>query len=209
MARYNGPVCKLCRREKTKLFLKGDRCYTDKCALEKKETLPGQHGTLRRRRLSEYGLQLREKQKVRRIYGIMEKQFRNYFQKAERKRGITGENLLRALESRLDNTVYRLGFAPSRKTARQLVRHGHFQVNERKVNIPSYQVKPRDVVKVREKSRDLAIIHDSLKAVDRLGKLSWLRVDKAKLEGEILDLPTREQIPEPITEKLIVELYSK
>jgi len=209
MARYNGPVCKLCRREKTKLFLKGDRCYTDKCALEKKETLPGQHGTLRRRRLSEYGLQLREKQKVRRIYGIMEKQFRNYFQKAERKKGITGENLLRALESRLDNTVYRLGFAPSRKTARQLVRHGHFQVNERKVNIPSYQVKPRDVVKVREKSRDLAIIHDSLKAVDRLGKLSWLRVDKAKLEGEVLDLPTREQIPEPITEKLIVELYSK
>jgi len=209
MARYNGPVCKLCRREKTKLFLKGDRCYTDKCALEKKETLPGQHGTLRRRRLSEYGVQLREKQKVRRIYGIMEKQFRNYFQKAERKKGITGENLLQALESRLDNTVYRLGFAPSRKLARQLVRHGHFQVNERKVNIPSYQVKPRDVVKVREKSRGLAIIHDSLKAADRLGKLSWLRVDKAKLEGEVLDLPTREQIPEPITEKLIVELYSK
>ncbi len=209
MARYKGPVCKLCRREKTKLFLKGDRCYTDKCALEKKESFPGQHGVLRRRRMSEYGLQLREKQKVRRIYGIMEKQFRNYFQKAERKKGITGENLLRALESRLDNTVYRLGFAPSRKTARQLVRHSHFQVNERKVNIPSYQVKPKDVVKVREKSRDLAIIHDSLKAADRLGKLSWLRIDKAKLEGEVLDLPTREQIPEPITEKLIVELYSK
>lgn len=209
MARYKGPVCKLCRREKTKLFLKGDRCYTDKCALEKKESPPGQHGVLRRRRMSEYGLQLREKQKVRRIYGIMERQFRNYFQKAERKKGITGENLLRVLECRLDNVVYRLGFAPSRKLARQLVRHGHFQVNDRKVNIPSYQVKPRDVVKLREKSRDLALIHDSLKASEKAGRLSWLRVDKVKLEGEILDYPTREQIPEPITEKLIVELYSK
>jgi small subunit ribosomal protein S4 len=209
MARYKGSVCKLCRREKTKLFLKGDRCYTDKCALERRESIPGQHGAVPKRRMSEYGLQLREKQKVRRIYGIMEKQFRNYFLKGERKKGITGENLLQALERRLDNVIYRLGFAPSRRTARQLVRHGHFQVNGRKVNIPSYQVKPKDVVRVRKKSRDLAIIHDSLKASERMVRLSWLRVDKAKLEGEVLDLPTREQIPEPITEKLIVELYSK
>ena len=209
MARYKGSVCKLCRREKTKLFLKGDRCYTDKCALERRESIPGQHGAVPKRRMSEYGLQLREKQKVRRIYGIMEKQFRNYFLKGERKKGITGENLLQALERRLDNVIYRLGFAPSRRTARQLVRHGHFQVNGRKVNIPSYQVKPKDVVRVREKSRDLAMIHDSLKASERMGRLSWLRVDKAKLEGEVLDFPTREQIPEPITEKLIVALYSK
>ncbi len=209
MARYRGPSCKLCRREKTKLFLKGDRCYTDKCSLERRESLPGQHGRVPRRRLSEYGLQLREKQKVRRIYGIMEKQFRNCFLKAERKKGITGENLLQVLECRLDNIVYRLGFAPSRKMARQLVRHGHFEVNGRKVNIPSFQVKPRDVVRVREKSRNLAIIHDSLKASDRMGKLEWLRVDKARLEGEILDFPHRAQIPELITEKLIIELYSR
>ncbi len=209
MARYTGPVCRLCRREGAKLFLKGDRCYTDKCSLERKERLPGEHGEVPRRRMSEYGLQLREKQKARRIYGIMEKQFRNYFEKAERKKGITGENLLRALECRLDNVVYRLGFAPSRRAARQLVRHGHFQVNGRKVNIPSYQVKPKDVVKVREKSRNLGVIHESLRAAERMGRVSWLRVDKAKLEGEVLDYPTRDQIPEAITEKLIVELYSK
>jgi len=209
MARYTGPVCRLCRREGVKLFLKGDRCYTDKCSLERKEGFPGEHGEVPRRRMSEYGLQLREKQKARRIYGIMEKQFRNYFERAERKKGITGENLLRALECRLDNVVYRLGFAPSRRAARQLVRHGHFQVNGRKVNIPSYQVKPKDVVKVREKSRNLGVIHESLRAVERMGRVSWLRVDKVKLEGEVLDYPTRDQMPEAITEKLIVELYSK
>jgi len=209
MARYRESVCKLCRREKEKLFLKGERCYSEKCALDRKGYAPGQHGqNPRRRKGSEFGLQLREKQKLRRIYGILERQFRNYFQKAERQKGITGENLLRMLECRLDNLVYRLGFAPSRNAARQLVRHGHFEVNQKKTNIPSCQVKPSDIIAVREKSRNLDIIHAALKEA-RGADLPYLRLDKAKLLGELLELPKRTDIPILAQEQLIVELYSK
>lgn len=209
MARYRAANCRLCRREGAKLFLKGRRCFTDKCAFEKKSYAPGQHGHLFRRKLSNYGIQLREKQKVRRTYGVLEKQFRGYFQKAAREKGITGENLLRLLEKRLDNIVYRLGFAPSRKAARQLVRHGHFMVNDRKVDIPSYLVHVGDVVQVRKKSRNLATVHDSLKDAGRRPELPWLRLDKVKLRGEILQLPSREDIGMPFEEQLIVALYSK
>ncbi|MCJ7508458.1 MAG: 30S ribosomal protein S4 [candidate division Zixibacteria bacterium] len=207
MARYIDASCKLCRREKEKLFLKGKRCYTEKCAVDRRQYPPGEHGESTRRKSSVYGVQLREKQKVRRIYGLLEKQFRNYFYKAEKEKGITGENLLSMLECRLDNIVYRLGFAPSRKTARQLVLHGHFLVGSKKVNIPSYQVKPGQVVSVREKSRDLEIIHSALK--DAAADLSWLRLDKARLEGELLEKPKRADIPLAVQEQLIVELYSK
>ncbi|RMG60916.1 MAG: 30S ribosomal protein S4 [Calditrichaeota bacterium] len=209
MARYIGPVCKLCRREGQKLFLKGARCYTAKCAFERRSYPPGQHGTSRRPKMSEYGLQLREKQKVRRIYGVLEKQFHNYYQRASRQKGVTGENLLRLLESRLDNVIYRLGFAPSRKAARQLVLHRHFTVNGRVVNVPSYLVKPGDVVAVREKSRRLNIIHEAMRRVTDETMLPWLRLDKAKMEGEFLDYPNREDIPIDVQENLIVELYSK
>jgi small subunit ribosomal protein S4 len=207
MARYIDASCKLCRREKEKLFLKGRRCYTEKCAVDRRQYPPGEHGESTRRKGSEYGVQLREKQKVRRIYGLLERQFRNYFYKAEKEKGITGENLLSMLECRLDNMVYRLGFAPSRKTARQLVLHGHFLVSGRKVNIPSYQIKPGQIVSVREKSRDLEIIHSALK--DAASDLSWLRLDKARLEGELLEKPKRADIPLAVQEQLIVELYSK
>jgi small subunit ribosomal protein S4 len=209
MARYRDANCKLCRREGEKLFLKGSRCFTEKCSFERRGYAPGQHGQSMRRKVSAYGLQLREKQKVRRIYGILEKQFRNYFEKAEREKGITGENLLQMLETRLDNFVYRLGFAPSRKSARQLVRHRHLTVNGSIVDIPSYQLRPKDVVRVKEKSRKLDIIHLALKESDRATDLPWLRLNKAALEGELLEYPKRADIPTTVSEQLIVELYSK
>jgi small subunit ribosomal protein S4 len=199
----------LCRREGEKLFLKGTRCLSDKCPIERGAPPPGQHGAVTRRKVSEYGVQLREKQKVRRIYGVLERQFHKYYTKATRMRGITGENLMILLEQRLDNIVYRLGFAPSRKAARQLVRHRHFTVNNRIVDIPSYAVQPGDVIKVRDKSKRLDVIHMALKEAGRGGELPWFRLDKAHLEGELLALPTRLDIPTPAQEQLIVELYSK
>jgi small subunit ribosomal protein S4 len=209
MAKYTGPVCKLCRRESEKLFLKGNRCMTVKCSFEKKSYAPGQHGVSQRAKLSEYGIQLREKQKVRRIYGILEKQFRNYFEKADRLKGVTGENLLRLLESRLDNTVYRLGFAQSRNQARQLVRHRHFTVNGKLVDIPSYLLKPGDVVSVREKSKKLGVFHDSMRKVRDEDMYPWLTLEKAQIEGTFVDYPNRDDIPVQVQENLIVELYSK
>jgi small subunit ribosomal protein S4 len=209
MARYTGPSCKLCRREGEKLFLKGTRCLSEKCAIERRGYAPGQHGQRMRRKISDYGQQLREKQKVKRLYGILEQQFHNYFEKADRKKGVTGENLLQLLECRLDNIVYRLGFAPSRKSARQLVRHRHFTVNDRVVDIPSFNVRPSDVVRVREKSKNLDIIHASLKEIGRGDEIAWLRLNKAALEGELLEVPKREAIPTVAQEQLIVELYSK
>jgi small subunit ribosomal protein S4 len=209
MARYIDAQCKLCRREGEKLFLKGSRCFSDKCAIEKRAYAPGQHGQSRRRKVSEYGIQLREKQKVRRLYGLLERQFRNYFRAAAQKKGITGENLLQMLECRLDNVVYRLGFAPSRKAARQLVRHRHFTVNGTIVNVPSYQLRPTDVVQVREGSRNLDVVHSALRDSGRQEPLAWLRLDKARLEGELLERPKRADIPVTAQEQLIVELYSK
>ncbi len=209
MARYRAAQCRLCRREGDKLFLKGDRCVTDKCAFERRGYAPGEHGQESRRKLSDYGMQLREKQKARRIYGVLEAQFRNYYEKAASQKGITGEILLQLLESRLDNIVYRLGFASSRNTARQLVRHRHVVVNGHIVNVPSFQAKPGDVIQVKEKSKELALIQTALKRIDRRTQLSWLQVDKATLTGSILSLPSREEIPTPIQERLIVGLYSK
>jgi len=209
MARYTGSVCKICRREGEKLFLKGVRCFSEKCSFDRRNYAPGQHGQITRRKISGYGIQLREKQKLKRIFGIMEKQFHGYFEKAEKKKGITGEILLQMLECRLDNLVYRLGFAPSRKSARQLVRHGHFMINGRKVNIPSYQVKPERIISVKKKSRDLEIIHASLKEAGRGTDIPYLRLDKAKLEGELLEIPKRTDIPVLAQEQLVVELYSK
>ena len=208
MARYTGPKCRLCRREGTKLFLRGDRCYTDKCAYERRPYAPGQHGR-RRKKSSNYEIQLREKQKVRRLYGVLEKQFRKYFEIAEAKRGVTGTNLLRILELRLDNVVYRLGFANSRNQARQLVKHGHFLVNGRKVDIPSYQVKVNDVIEVREKSRKIPIIQEAQEVVARRGVPQWLELDAPNFKGIVKALPEREDITFPINENLIVELYSK
>jgi small subunit ribosomal protein S4 len=198
----------LCRREGLKLFLKGERCYSDKCALERRGYPPGQHGQ-RRSKVSEYGFQLREKQKVKRLYGLLEEQFRRTFDEAERRKGITGENLLKLLESRLDNMVYRMGFATSRNEARQLIRHNHFLVNGKKVNIPSYILKVGDVIEVREKSRSMARILESLEAVQRRGVPGWLELDKDNFKGTIKSLPLREEITLPIREQLIVELYSK
>ena len=208
MARYTEANCKLCRREGEKLFLKGSRCSSEKCAFERRAYSPGERGRAMRRKGSEYALRLREKQKVRRIYGILEKQFENYFHRAERQKGITGENLLRMLECRLDNLAYRLGFAPSRKAARQLVLHRHFLVNERVVSIPSYQLKPGDVIIVREKGKNLDLIHQALRE-GRAGELPYLRLDKAHLQGELLEYPKRTDIPLLVQEQLIVELYSK
>lgn len=208
MARYRDANCKLCRREGEKLFLKGARCMTDKCAIERRAFPPGQHGQNMRRKISAYGLQLREKQKVRRTYGLLEKQFRNYFKAANQKTGITGENLLQMLEQRLDNMVYRLGFAGSRKAARQLVRHRHILVNNGIVDIPSYQVKPQDIIRVKDKSKKMDSIHESLK-LSRADDLAWLRLNKAALEGELLAVPSRVDIPLTANEQLIVELYSK
>lgn len=208
MARYTGPSCRLCRRENTELFLKGERCYTDKCAIKRRNYPPGQHGQ-GRTKTTNYGVQLREKQKVRRIYGILENQFRGYFQRADRMKGVTGENLLFLLERRMDNFVYRLGFAASRTEARQLVRHGHFTLNGRKVTIPSIQVKAGDVLELREKSRKVSSISESLEAVVRRGIPQWLELDKGAFKGVVKTLPVREDITMPIQEQLIVELYSK
>jgi small subunit ribosomal protein S4 len=192
-----------------KLFLKGNRCTSDKCAFERRGYAPGQHGQSGRRKGSEYGFQLREKQKIRRIYGILERQFRNYFKEAARQKGITGENLLVLLECRLDNLVYRLGFAPSRKSARQLILHRHFSVDDKVVDIPSYQVRPGQIIRVREKSRNLDIVHSSLKDVGKVFDYAWLRLDKAKMEGELLEKPKRLDIPVTVQEQMVVELYSK
>ncbi|MEG1544692.1 MAG: 30S ribosomal protein S4 [Tannerellaceae bacterium] len=208
MARYTGAVCRLCRCEGMKLYLKGDRCYSDKCAFATKQYAPGQHGQSRKK-VSEYGTQLREKQKVRRMYGIAEKQFRSYFQKAERQKGITGENLLRLLECRLDNTVYRLGMASSRVDARQLVRHGHFTINGKKVDIPSFQVKPGLVISVKEASRKSPKFEDIAAAIVHRNAPQWLELDKENLVGKVVALPNREDIDLPINEQLIVELYSR
>jgi small subunit ribosomal protein S4 len=211
MARYTGPVCKLCRREGTKLFLKGTRCLTEKCAIERRAYPPGQHGQAagRRRKASEYQKQLREKQKVRRLYGLTERQFRNTFDRVRKLPGVTGSNLLIALESRLDNVVHRMGFAPSRKAARQLVRHGHVEVNGRSVDVPSYVVKPGHEVKITEKSRDLTSVRASLEALSRAAPLSWINVDADKAVGKMTEVPTRDEIPVAAQEQLIVELYSK
>lgn len=208
MARYTGPVCRLCRRENMKLYLKGDRCYSDKCAYERRNYAPGQHGKLRSK-LSDYGLRLREKQKLRRIYGLTEKQFKLYFKEADRQKGVTGTNFLILLERRLDNTVYRLGFAQSRAQARQLVRHGHFLVNGKAVDIPSYLLKPGDVISVVEKSRGLAVINEALEALPRRGVPPWLELRKEQYEGVFKTFPTREEIDIPVQEQLIVEFYSK
>ncbi len=209
MARYIGPVCKLCRREGQKLFLKGSKCATPKCPVEKRNFPPGQHGNARRFKQSNYGVQLREKQKVRRIYGILERQFRNAFENAERQKGITSEALLQELECRLDNVVYRLGFASSRKSARQLVRHRHFLVNDKIVNVPSYQLRAGDVVQVREKSKKMEVIHASMKRMKEGRLLPWLDLDKAGMKGSLLNIPARADIPLEANESLIVELYSK
>lgn len=209
MARYHGSACRLCRRENLKLFLKGDRCYSDKCSFERRPYGPGQHGQRRGGKVSDYRVQLREKQKVRRIYGVLEKQFRGYYERADRQKGITGTNLLVLLERRLDNTVYRMGFAASRNQARQLVGHGHFLVNGKKVNIPSYLVSPGDVVEVREKSRNVPQIVDSMETFVRRGTPNWIEVEKEKFKGTLKALPNREDLTMPVQEQLIVELYSK
>ena len=206
MARYTGPSCRLCRREGQKLFLKGERCYSGKCALEKRNYAPGQHGQ-GRKKVSNYGLQLREKQKTKRFYGLQETQFRNYFVKASSKRGITGETLLVMLETRLDNTVFRMGFASSRKEARQRVLHGHFTVNGKKVDIPSYSVKAGDVIKVKEKSTSSPKFKEIKEMT--ISTPAWISIDTEKLEGKVLSLPDRSMIDTPVEEQLIVELYSK
>ncbi len=208
MARYTKSVCRLCRRENLKLFLKGERCYTEKCAIDRRTYPPGQHGQARKK-FSPYGAQLREKQKVKRIYGLLENQFRNVFVESDRQKGITGEVLLSLLERRLDSAVYRLGFANSRNEARQLVKHNHFMVNKAKVNIPSYLVRPGDVVELREKSKKVVRILEALEGVARRGVPQWLELDKDQMTGRVKALPAREEITIPIQENLIVELYSK
>lgn len=209
MARYRNSVCRLCRREGLKLFLKGERCYTEKCAIERREYGPGQHGQSRRTKLSEYGLQLREKQKVRQMYGLLEKQFNRTFEKAERMSGVTGDNLIRLLEARLDNMVYRMGFANSRNEARLLVTQNHFLVNGKRLNIPSAFLTPGDVVTIREKSKKLTRIQGAVEAIERRGIPEWLELDKEKLAATVKVLPEREQITLPINEALIIEYYSK
>ena len=210
MARYLGPVCRLCRREGMKLFLKGERCHSEKCAIEKRNFIPGQHGKDRKAKLVGYGLQLREKQKLRRVYGLLEAQFRNGFEKAAHQKGITGENLFVGLERRLDNVVYRMGFGTSRAQARQIVRHGHIQVNGRKVNIPSFQVKPGDEVAVREPSKNNPTILAARDATAHAPSPGWMDVDRENLHGKISGLPKRDELIQiPINEQLIVELYSK
>ena len=209
MARYRDAVCRLCRREGTKLFLKGQRCLTDKCAIEKRNFQPGQHGKARRPKLVGYGLQLREKQKLRRLYGILEDQFRDYFEKAAASKGITGENLLLMLERRLDNTVYRLGLATSRAEARQLVRHGHIFVGGRRVNIPSYQVAAGQEIAVAQPSRSMGAIQRSLDFSGSRGIPAWLQFNRESMSGRVLSLPKREDVNFPIQEQMIVELYSK
>lgn len=211
MGRTTGPVCKLCRREGQKLFLKGTKCYTEKCPVERRSYPPGQHGVsqARRRKQSDYAMQLREKQKVKRIYGVGERYFRNMFYRASKQGGLTGENLLSGLESRLDNIVFRMGFAESRAQSRQLVRHRHVEVNGRPVNIPSYQVKPGDEIRIKEKSQGLVPVQAALESKTRPDTVSWLAVDEASKTGRMLERPTRDEIPLPVQEQLIVELYSK
>jgi small subunit ribosomal protein S4 len=208
MARYIGPVCRLCRREGTKLFLKGDRCFTDKCAVDRRPYPPGQHGQ-RRTKFTEYGIRLREKQKVSRIYGILERQFRKYFKEADRGKGVTGETLLSILERRLDNTCFRLGFAATRAEARHLVRHKHVAVNGRTVNIPSFRVKPGDKVEVRETSRKMARVSSALDAAEKRGIPTWLDLNRGEFAGTVKSMPNREEITLPIQEQLIVEFYSR
>ncbi len=208
MARYTGAVCRLCRREGAKLFLKGDRCYTDKCAFSRRDYAPGEAGR-KRVKESEYRMQLREKQKTKRLYGLLEKQFHHYYEMASRQQGVTGTNLLRILESRLDNVVYRLGFAKSRAEARQQVRHGHIYVNGRRVDIPSFRVRPGDLVSVAPKAREMLVIKSALISNERVQVPAWLEVDIEKLQGSVLSLPNRDQIDADIREQLIVELYSK
>jgi small subunit ribosomal protein S4 len=209
LARYTDSVCRICRRENSKLFLKGDRCYSDKCAFDRRGYPPGEHGQRRGRKTSDYGIQLREKQKVKRMYGLSEKQFRLFFSRADRQKGVTGTNLLVALERRLDNVVYRLGFVNSRTQGRHFVKHNHFTVNERKLNIPSYLVKIGDVVAVRDKSRKVQAIGDALDAVVRRGVPPWLDLEKENLKGVIKGFPVRDDLTMPMQEQLIVELYSK
>lgn len=208
MARYTGPVCKLCRREGMKLFLKGERCFKEKCAVERRAYAPGEHGK-RRNKMQPYGLQLREKQKVRRIYGVLEAQFRRYFEEAARQKGVTGENLLRLLELRLDNVVYSLGLASSRAQARQLVRHGHILVNGRKVNIPSFAVKPGMEIVLQERMRSNAYVQEALETAQARGVPAWLELDAENFKGRVVALPTRADIRTPVQEQLIVELYSR
>ncbi len=210
MARYIGPVCRLCRREGMKLFLKGERCHSEKCAIEKRNFAPGQHGKDRKPKLVGYGLQLREKQKARRYYRLLEGQFRNLFEKASRQKGVTGENLLNALERRLDNVVYRIGFGTSRAQARQLVRHGHLHVNGRRVNIPSFSVRVNDVIEVREKSKSNPTILAARDATAHAPSPNWLEVDRDLLKARVLQQPKREDLVQiQLNEQLIVELYSK
>jgi len=208
LARYTKAKCRLCRREGEKLFIKGDRCFTDKCSYERRPYAPGIAGRMRKK-MSDYAIQLREKQKVRRMYGVLEGQFRTYFKRADSMKGVTGANLLMLLETRLDNTVYRLGFANSRAQARQLVKHGIFTKNGRRVNIPSMHVKPGDVIEVREESRKIPVIAEAQEVIARRGCPEWLEADGAKFKGEVKAMPTREDIQFPINEQLIVELYSK
>ena len=209
MARYKESVCRLCRREGLKLFLKGDRCYGEKCSFERRGYAPGEHGQLRRKQQSDYGVQLREKQKLKRMYGLLEKQFRGYFEKADRKKGITGTNLLLYLERRLDNMVYRLGFANSRNEARQLVRHNHFMINGNKVNIPSYQVNIGDTIEITEESKKNNKIIEAMETVARRGIPQWLELEQENFKGKVKVFPTREELTMPIQEQLVVELYSK
>jgi small subunit ribosomal protein S4 len=209
LARYREGVCRLCRREGVKLFLKGQRCFTDKCEIEKRNFSPGEHGKSRRPKIVGYGLQLREKQKLRRFYGILEDQFRNYFEKAAKRKGVTGDNLLMMLERRLDNAVYRLGLAASRAEARQLVRHGHIMVSGRKVNIPSYQVAPGQEIAVRERSRNLVGLQRSLDLMGGRSVPPWLELNREALKGKVISLPKREDVNFPVQEQMVVELYSK
>ena len=209
MARYTGAVCRLCRRDGTKLFLKGPKCFTEKCPVEKRNFPPGQHGQTRKAKIVGYGLQLREKQKAKRIYFTLEGQFREYYEKASRAQGVTGQRLIQQLECRLDNVAYRLGFATSRRLARQIVRHGHVEVNGRKVNIPSYQVSVGDEIKIRPNSQKLTVLETSREFASHQPAPAWLSVDHANLSGKVLSLPKREDVNLPVNEQLIVELYSK
>jgi len=209
MATYHGPRCKLCRRQGMKLFLKGQRCYTDKCAVERRAYGPGEQSKRRRRRVTEYGTQLKEKQKAKQIYGVLERQFKKYYKEADRQGGVTGENLMRLLERRLDNIVYRLGFAWSRSAAREFVSHGHIEVNGKKVDVPSYLVKPGDEITVREKSRSLIETRSALEARSGVGTVEWLELDPKRFMGRVLELPSRDQIPSPVNDQLIVNFYSR
>ena len=209
MARYIGPKCKLCRREGEKLFLKGSRCYSNKCSIERRNNPPGEKRRRFRSKMSDYGIHLREKQKAKRIYGLLEKQFKNYFKKAAKMKGITGENLLRLLETRLDNVVFRMGFAPSRNSARQIINHGHILVNGKKVDIPSYNVKDGQCIEIRDRSRQISLIHEAMESHKSLDQFNWLEVHAEEFKGYVKNLPTIEQLPQEIDNRLIIEFYSK